>query len=252
MKNRFIFPLALLLTICLFFTPFFLQGKLPIPADTLVGLYHPYRDLYEKEFPRGMPFKNFLITDPVRQQFPWRTLAIENEKSGTLPLWNPYTFSGTPLLANFQTAAFYPFNILFFLMPFSSAWGLLIIAQPLFAGLFLYLYLRHLKLTQPAAFSGGMVFAFSGFATAWLQWGTIMHTALWLPLILLAIDKVINRFTVENSTPHSKISKKVSSPKVTINIANKYWLWETLLVFSFSAALFAGHLQTFIYLFVVS
>ena len=35
----------------LFFSPFFLQSKLPIPADTIIGLYHPYRDLYAKDYP---------------------------------------------------------------------------------------------------------------------------------------------------------------------------------------------------------
>src|SRR3989304_3309109 len=84
-----------------FFWQFLFKGLLPIPTDTIVGLYHPYRDLYVKDYPNGIPFKNFLITDPVRQQYPWRKLAISAEKNFELPLWNPYNFSGTPLLANF-------------------------------------------------------------------------------------------------------------------------------------------------------
>ncbi len=61
---------------------------MPIPADTIVGLYHPFKDLYAKEYPNGIPYKNFLTTDPVRQQYPWRSLTIDNEKNGKLPLWN--------------------------------------------------------------------------------------------------------------------------------------------------------------------
>src|SRR2546423_82401 len=86
--------------VTIFFRPFLFQYKLPIPADTIVGLYHPFRDLYAKEYPRGIPFKNPLTTDPVRQQYPWRYLAIGLEEKFQLPLWNPYTFAGMPLLAN--------------------------------------------------------------------------------------------------------------------------------------------------------
>src|SRR5438105_9170266 len=94
-------PFLFTLVICtLFFAPFFFKQLLPIPSDTITGLYNPFRDLYAKNYPNGITYKNFLITDPVRQQYPWRNLAIELEKKFQLPLWNPYDFAGTPLLAN--------------------------------------------------------------------------------------------------------------------------------------------------------
>ena len=105
----------IVLVTVLFFNQFFLSAKLPIPSDTIVGLYHPFRDLYAHDYPRGIPFKNSLITDPIRQQYPWRILGIEGILSLDLPLWNPYNAAGTPLLANIQNASFYPLNILFLL-----------------------------------------------------------------------------------------------------------------------------------------
>ncbi|MEK7159989.1 MAG: hypothetical protein AAB702_00725, partial [Patescibacteria group bacterium] len=174
----------------IFFWQFLLKGLLPIPLDTIVGLYYPFRDAYFKTNPNGLPYKNFLITDPVRQQYPWRNLSIESQKEGSLPLWNPYNFAGTPLLANFQSAPLYPLNILFFILPFAISWSILIFLQPLLAGIFLYLYLNNLKLNKFASLFGSVSFAFSGFFIAWLEWGTVLHTALWLPLILLSIDKI--------------------------------------------------------------
>src|SRR3989344_5936945 len=109
-----------------FFWQFLFKGLLPIPTDTIVGLYHPYRDFYFKEYPHGIPFKNFLITDTVRQQYPWRNLSIDAFRNKNIPTWNPYSFSGAPSLANLQSAAFYPLNILFFLFPFESSWTILI------------------------------------------------------------------------------------------------------------------------------
>src|SRR3989344_1292011 len=107
-----IFPILIILIVALFHHSFILKGNLPIPSDTILGMYHPFRDNIWNGFTNGVPFKNPLITDPVRQQFVWRELAISQIKSGQLPLWNPYSFSGTPLLANFQASVFYPMNIL--------------------------------------------------------------------------------------------------------------------------------------------
>ena len=113
-------------------------GKLPIPSDDLVGLYHPWRDAYAHTFQNGVPYKNFLITDPIRQQIPWRKQVIDALKEKRLPLWDATAFSGTPLLGNIQSGALYPLNVLFFVFPFEIAWTILIISQPLFAGIFLY------------------------------------------------------------------------------------------------------------------
>jgi hypothetical protein len=230
-------PFFLILIIVLvFFWQFLLKGLLPIPSDTIVGLYHPFRDFYAKDFPRGVPFKNFLITDPVRQQYPWRDLTISLEKNLELPLWNPYVFSGTPLLANFQSASFYPLNILFFVLPFNLAWSMLIFLEPLLAGIFIYIFLRNLKLEKLPSVFGSVAFIFCGFSIAWLEWGNILHTALWLPLILLSIDKILAK---ENN-----LKFKISNLKLLT--------WPLVYVFALMSSFFAGHLQIFFYLSIVT
>ena len=237
--------LFIVLLVIVFFWQYFSKGLLPIPADTIIGLYHPFRDLYAKDYPNGIPFKNFLITDPVRQQYPWRELAISIEKKLELPLWNPYNFSGTPLLANYQSAPFYFFNILFFIMPFAVAWSLIIFLGELLGGIFLFLYLDNLRLSKWASMLGAVTFAFSGFFIAWMEWGTITHTALWLPLALLSIDKI---FYFQISV-NSKL--KMQNAKSQLK-SKKYLLWSVILVFSLMSSFFAGHLQIFFYLFLFS
>jgi len=233
MKNKF-FPVFLFLIAALvFFWPFVLQNKLPIPADTIVGMYHPYRDFYANNYPRGVPFKNALITDPVRQQYPWKNLAIDQLKGGQLPLWNQFSFAGIPLIANFQSSAFYPLNILFFVFDFNFAWGIFILLQPLLASIFMYLYLQNLSLSKKSSFVGAIAFAFSGFFVSWLEWGNIVHTALWLPLILLCIDRIL--FVGKNNLRSKNLI-----------------LWSLVFIFSLSSSFLAGHLQIFFYLFVFS
>ncbi len=185
---------------------------LPISADTIVGMFHPWRDFFG-----NLPFKNFIVTDPVRQQYPWRELVIDQLKHFQLPLWNPYNFAGTPLLANIQSAVFYPLNILF-ILPMPIAWSIYILSAPVLGFLFMFLYLRNLKLEKYAAIFGSIVFALCGFNIAWLENGVLTHTLLWLPLILLAIDK------------------------------KKYFVYLIALLVSF----YAGHWQTFFYVFLFS
>jgi len=129
-----------------------------------VGLYYPFRDTLNTRYPNGYPYKNPLITDPVRQQYVWRELSVDAFRKGKLPLWNPYSFAGTPLLANFQSASFYPLNILFFIFSFPFAWGILVSLQPTLSLIFMYFYLRELKITKAASVVGSLAFSFSGFS----------------------------------------------------------------------------------------
>lgn len=207
-----------LVVVAVFFYKTLLNGLLPVPTDSLIGLYHPWRDALASEYPRGLPFKNFLITDPVRQQIPWRKTVIDQWKSGKLPRWNSFSFSGTPLAANIQAGTLYPLNILFFVLPFPVAWTALIVLQPILAGVYLYLYLRKLKVSELASLLGAITWSFSGFSIAWFTWGTMVHAALWLPLALLAIDR---------KKPY-------------------------LLLFALTMSLFAGHSQIALYVFVTA
>lgn len=215
--------ICIVAVVAVFFWPV-AKGKLPVPTDTLIGLYHPWRDLYANEYPRGIPYKNFLITDPIRQQIPWRKVAIDQWKSGNIPSWNPYSFSGNSLAGNIQAAAFYPLNILFAFLDFPVAWTILIILEPLLAALFLYTYLRTKELSPLSCLFGAISWSFSGFVIAWLTWATLIHVVLWLPLILLSIDKLENRRI----------------------------LWSVVLVFALSAQLLAGHAQLSFYVLLLA
>ena len=213
--SRNLFLLVAPLVVFLFFLPNLLRGKIPIGGDALLGLYHPWRDVSYQGFNEGkFPVKNPLITDPVLQTYPWRKIVLENLRQGKLPLWNPYNFSGQPLLANVQSAPFQIFNFLFLLFPFKLAWGFQIILPLVLGAFFMSLFLKSLKLSNEAVIFGSILLPFSGFFVAWGQWGTVVASAIWLPLILLSINKLCRKL---------------------------HPLWFLVLVFSTSQSFLSGH-----------
>lgn len=53
--------------------------------------------------------------------YPMRFALTESLKAGELPLWDRHVAMGFPLLADFQSAVFYPPHILYLVLPFFAA-----------------------------------------------------------------------------------------------------------------------------------
>lgn len=59
--------------------------------------------------------KKFLWDDVAEYIYPFTTFAARSTATGEIPFWNPFTFSGMPFAADFQTQYFYPPHTLLFL-----------------------------------------------------------------------------------------------------------------------------------------
>ncbi|MBI3576786.1 YfhO family protein [Candidatus Gottesmanbacteria bacterium] len=171
----------------IFSSPYFLKGLVPFPSKYQVTFFPPWSAAY------GMPVKNNAMPDVITQIYPWKRLTIETWKMGQVPLWNPYSFSGTPHLANYQSAVLSPINLLFFILPEVDAWSIMILLQPLLAGLFMYFLLRTLERSKSASLIGSIAFMFCGFMTVWMAYGTLGWAILWLPLALAGASRQFNR-----------------------------------------------------------
>ena len=170
--------------VLLFFFPIF-KGNIPFPGDLLVN-ENPYKAESFLGYNPGSYPNKAQGRDIITEIYPWRYFSIDQIKKGNIPFWNPHNFSGNPQLANFQTALFYPINLLYFLLPFNAAWTLIIMLQPFLAGIFMYLFLKKgAGLKDFACFIGGVSFAFSSYMSVWIEYGNIGSTFLWLPLALL-------------------------------------------------------------------
>ncbi len=170
------------LIISVIYYKLFLFGKIPFPGDLLVVSYSPWFDYYK------FPVQNPLISDVFSLLFIWKQLAIEQLKSMHWPLWNPYSFTGTPLLANYQSAVLYPLNFLL-LLPNYFGWGLFIFSQTLIAALGMYLLLSLWLPSKLARLTGSLIFALGGLMTTWVEFGTAVHGIAYLPISLFLIER---------------------------------------------------------------
>lgn len=168
-----------------FSSPYFLKQKVPFASSYQVNFFSPW-----STYPQFTgPVKNNAMSDVIGQIYPWKHFTIQTLKTGQIPLWNPYSFSGTPHIANYQSAVFSPFNLLFFILPFIDVWSVLVLLQPLLAGLFMYLLMRALGLKRPGSLISSIAFMFCGFITTWMGYATLGYSILFLPLAIFSIDE---------------------------------------------------------------
>ncbi|MGI5841357.1 MAG: hypothetical protein ACOX6N_04020 [Patescibacteria group bacterium] len=226
-------PLALIVLTFLFFWPVFLENKVPFPSDLLTGAYFPWLDS-KWGYPVGVPVKNPLISDVFSQLFPWRQLAVSSYKNFSWPLWNFFSYSGHPLLANFQSAVFNPLNILLIIFGSINGWTYLVISQSILSMVFMYLFLRQLQHGKTSSLTAATIYAFSAFSIVWLEYATFGFVLAWLPLGLFFIDKFFQKQNLNYLFPLSVIiflitvSGHLQSSLYAFLIIIIYFLWKAI------------------------
>ena len=187
--SRTLWPiLVFFLLSCLFLWRIF-AGEVFVPAELLRHVAPWSAQYSEQERPPWNP----LMYDSVGQFYPWRKFASESMRSGTIPLWNPYQFCGTPFIANSQSAVLYPGNLLFYLLPVAHAAGWTVILHLTLAAAFMWLLVRALGAPPAAAALSGVAFAFSTWQVSWLHLPTFLATSCWLPLVMLLVMRLFER-----------------------------------------------------------
>lgn len=219
------------------FKDYFFKDKVPFPSNLLVSFYQPWASYSWEGYPSGPPNKPIGF-DNLRIFYPLRKLTIEQFKNLEWPLWNPYDFSGNTHLATYQAAVFHPLSFLFIFLPQIEAWSLIIILAPFLSSVFMYFFLKEINLNRKASFFGALTFAFSGFMVVWWQESFMSsYSALFLPLILLSIERFFKKVSV------------VSFIGLVFGLSFSVlsgWFQMTLYVFAFSFLwLFYFHLKDF-------
>ena len=163
----------------------------------------------------------FYHSDTHALTYPVKELMTRELLEGRLPLWDPYSLCGYPIIGSYNFGAFLPQNLLFLLLPFPLAFKLFVILKHLLAGGFQFLLLRRLRLSTAAAVSGGIVFALSGPLLSISSFQAFSFEC--LPLMLWLWWRVVEREGEASSEP---------------------WKAWWLAVFGFAFVFLHGDLQT--------
>jgi hypothetical protein len=128
---------------------------------------------------------------PYFQFYPWRKLAFDLIRAGQIPLWNPFLGNGTPLIANYQSAIFYPPNWLGLILPTEYAFSWLVVLHLIWAGAGMITFARAFGLKPFGQVIAGLAFGMSQFLVAKAADSARADALAWLPWILWAADRAL-------------------------------------------------------------
>lgn len=163
--------------------------------------------------------------DGIIQNVPFRVTFAQMIRSGYLPLWDPYIFSGMPLLAAAQPGVLYPLNWFYLVFSPATATNMMVIATYIVAGLGALLYARRIGSSISGAMMTALVWQFCGATIGQISHINIVQTAAILPWILWSVESFAQSGNFKRGT-----------------------ILAALVAIQF----FAGHQQTFVYSFLLT
>jgi hypothetical protein len=171
-------------TLMAFFWPAIIYDRCLIPGDILFQ-YYPWK----AQFPNTIPH-NRILSDCVVSIYPWMCSIKNAFFEGSLPLWNHYSYCGSPLAGNLASAAFHPFNLLLLVMPVEDVNTLLPFLRLFAAAMGVYILLRTWGIAQASSFLGGLLYAFCGVHIVWLSNYPNTNITVLMPWVFLCLDRI--------------------------------------------------------------
>ncbi len=153
--------------------------------------------------------------DNLIQNFPLRVLAGQQIASGHLPLFNPLTNSGTPLLGGLNAGALYPLTVIFAFVPPIAAWLVNCIAVYLIASTGMFALLRWHGLRTLSSFAAAMSFAYSGAMIGQLVHLGVVQGFAYIPWAALILISLSRRLSLEPASTPWRHLARIAKP----------WIW---------------------------
>jgi len=170
-KNRkdFIALFLLLVFVCIFFSKvLFNPGKmLHSRSSDMIAFTSPYKLFIHRHF----------------------------QDVGSIPLWNPFTFSGNPIVADIEMSMFYPPDLLFLVGETYTVYAILMIFHFILGCVSMYLLMRVYGLDETSSIFSSLVYVFSGSMISRIYLGhfIILNSVLLVPLIFLLFELSIRK-----------------------------------------------------------
>ena len=171
--------LVFAVVVLVMFAPVLFGNFTLMPLDLLPEFapWQPYAEIEESG--------NRIQIDLIEELVPWQAQVRRSLKQGELPLWNPSSGAGAPLLGNPQTTPFHPLNLLTLPLPLPGAVPAQAALRVLIALLSMYLLLRRSELDELPSLMGALAYGLCGYLLLFLGWPHA-NAASFLPLLLYA------------------------------------------------------------------
>lgn len=127
----------------------------------------------------------------IQLMVPYYFVVAKLWHSGQLPLWNPFNGCGVPLLADIQSSALSPFNLLLALSPTMYTYNLGLVLKVAVAAATMFGLARVLGLTRCASAFASLTYALSPFCLTSLE--LIPRGYCWHPLVFLCFVRAAYR-----------------------------------------------------------
>jgi Bacterial membrane protein YfhO len=127
--------------------------------------------------------------------YPIRFSLAQSFSSGELPLWDRHMAMGFPLLADFQSAPFYPPHLIFLFLSFFDAVRMLFVFHYLVSAVGSYALARQWGYPPYVSLIAAFLFAFGGIIVSLTNVLNHFQTAVWLPWLILAGERAIRSYS---------------------------------------------------------
>lgn len=221
LKILFLF-LILVSSFLVIYRNVFLNNEVIIPGDI------PYNTpVWQGEAPDQKYYKaeNYLLSDQINQFYVWHHIAhVSMSGTGIIPLWNPYIFAGQPLVANSQSALFYPPNLLLFFLDPGTVATLRAFFNLFIIILFGYLLGRILGISVVGSVIISAALGLSGPVTVWLG-HPHANVFSWFTFLMWSGEKIIR--------------------------SDRKWLWAGIFSIGTGISILGGHPETVFHMLMV-
>jgi membrane protein YfhO len=131
--------------------------------------------------------------DTVFWFFPAFKFISEQFKSGSLPLWTSYQYSGSPILSQWNSGVFDPINLIFLIATTSHTLTLSLEISFAISLLSTFWFTRSLGFTRRASVISAAIYSLGGFAVARTLYPGLLHVVALAPLVLYFVERIYQR-----------------------------------------------------------
>ena len=169
---------ALVATYC---APSIFGGKVLAPMDIMDCLVAPYATQPMENI------HNHFTVDAISQYLPYNYSVAQSFLQDGYMGWNPYTHNGTAISENTMLCPGDWHHLLYYFLPFWTAWDLGIILQFFIAGLGMIIFLRSRGLKAPYCLLGAVGYGFYSQFVVWIYHRWVLGSMCWAPWLLWAL-----------------------------------------------------------------